>query len=353
MLWLWTLAFSLVCAAGFTILGFAMFGGGEGAWRNIDGWLHWYDVNLRISLAIGIVIHLLHVLSRAVIGLPRLRRMGRRARGFYFSGIPLVGVAVGMPLGLSWADAGWLWVLRDGDANTVAASLLLSTMIGLLFWGGFTLKARQLRAEQQAAEAALKLLQGQIEPHFLFNSLANVVGLIEVEPARARALLESFIAYLRASLGGLRQDNRTMADELTLVRAYVDVLRHRMEDRLTVDLNVPAALLPLPLPALLIQPLVENAIRHGLEPKVEGGHLQVSARAEGSTLIIEVIDDGLGLTGNPGTAGSGTALANIRERLWQQFGTDASLTLAPGEAGRGVCARLTLPLPALPAAPAA
>ncbi|HEX7438307.1 MAG TPA: histidine kinase, partial [Caldimonas sp.] len=135
-----------------------------------------------------------------------------------------------------------------------------------------------IQAENQATEAQLRLLQAQIEPHFLFNTLANVVGLIEADPPRAKLMLESFIDYLRSSLGGLRGERHTLGEEIDLIDAYLRVIAIRMAHRLHYEIDVPDALRALPLPALSLQPLVENAVVHGLEPKIEGGRVRVDAR---------------------------------------------------------------------------
>src|SRR5262249_37233350 len=137
---------------------------------------------------------------------------------------------------------------------------------------------------------------------------------------RAKLMLESFVDYLRSSLGGMRQADHTLGDELGLVEAYLRVIKIRMEDRLHYTIAVPDDLRSLALPALTLQPLVENAVLHGLEPKIDGGSVRIAARLEGPsggfTLVLTVDDDGLGLAPDrPAHRGSGTALANIRERL--------------------------------------
>ncbi|HKX42713.1 MAG TPA: histidine kinase, partial [Burkholderiaceae bacterium] len=212
------------------------------------------------------------------------------------------------------------------------------------------IRGRQLRLERQALEAQLKLLQGQIEPHFLFNTLANVVGLMETDTPRAKLMLESFVDYLRSSLGGMRRADHTLGDELALIDAYLRVIRIRMDERLHYTIDVPEALHGCALPALTLQPLVENAVVHGLEPKIAGGSIRIVGRMGESRgarrLTLAVHDDGLGLPANAAqaaSAGSGTALANIRERLQQRHGDAASLRVE-ALATSGVCATLTLPI---------
>ena len=171
---------------------------------------------------------------------------------------------------------------------------------------------------------------------------------MDTDTPRARLMLESFVEYLRGSLGSLRLEQQTLGHEVDLLSAYLRIVKIRMEGRLRYSVDVPEALRALPLPALMLQPLVENAIRHGLEPKVAGGCVTLTARLSAGTLTLIVSDDGLGLpaphhgsTRGP-LDGSGTALDNIRERLQQRFGDSASLRIEPA-LPRGVCATLTLP----------
>ncbi len=339
----WTQLFSMVVAAGFTILGFAAYANGEGAWRNWAGWLHWYGMNLVVSMSVGFSIHALMRLAFAIVGPQRVRELRGAARGFFFATIPLVGLAVGWPLG-SWlvgsAGPGWF---RADNANNVAASALISIVISLVFYQFFAAKSRQIEAERRATEAQLRLLQGQIEPHFLFNTLANVIALIDHDAPKAKQMLESFTDYLRSSLNSLRHEQATLGSELDLVHNYLILLKARMEDRLRFSISHDPALNDLRLPPLLLQPLVENAIHHGLEPKVEGGQVGVSAQCEAGSLVVRIIDDGLGLNALPRRkSGTGMALSNLRERLLAQYGDEASLTLA--EAHPGTVATLRLPI---------
>jgi LytS/YehU family sensor histidine kinase len=264
-------------------------------------------------------------------------------RAVFFAVMPMVGLAIGWPLG-SWLTGqdgpGWF---RSGDTNNVVAGVLISIVISLVFYQFFAAKARQIEAERRAAEAQLRLLQGQIEPHFLFNTLANVQALIDVDSAKAKAMLESFTDYLRCSLTALRADRSTLASEIALVQAYLSLLKTRMDDRLQFEIHHDAALQGARLPALCLQPLVENAIHHGLEPKIEGGRIAVSARREGNSLLLEVRDDGLGLAaGGSRRKGAGVALANLRERLSSAYGDAASLRLS--DAAPGTLATLRMPL---------
>jgi two-component sensor histidine kinase len=342
----WTLVFCAALAVPFTIFGFAAFAKGEGAWRNLSGWVYWYGKNLVVCLTIGYTIHGLFELAALWPGRAWLRRLtGWRATLFYTS-VPLMGVAIGWPLGVALAMQGWpLWFRGDQAANAIAAGLLISlgTTFGLHFY--FSAKAKQADAERRATEAQLRLLQAQMEPHFLFNTLANVQSLIDTEPAKAQQVLESFTDYLRATLAQLRGDDSTVANELALAEAYLQLMATRMADRLhfSIDADTPAR--SARVPPLLLQPLVENAVHHGLEPKLEGGHISINVRVHERRLTIEVHDNGLGLSAPPrrrGPAGAGVALANLRERLLSRYGGGAFFTLS--DASPGTLARITLPL---------
>ena len=347
--YLWTLLFSLALAVPFTIVGFMTFGSGQGAWRNLSGWWFWYQKNLIVCLTIGFAIHLLFDAGVALIGRPRIRRFRVWEWVLFFAGIPTLGVTLAWPLGLWLAGLDVVRWLSPDNSNLLFGGALFSLLSTFALYQVFAAKAEQIAAEQRATEAQLKLLQGQIEPHFLFNTLANVVSLMEADTPRAKRMLESFVDYLRSSMGGLRHAHRTLGDEIDLVQAYLQVIAIRMDDRLSYRIDVPAELRGLPLPALMLQPLVENAIVHGLEPKIDGGHLAVAAHAQAGQLVLTVQDNGLGLTGPHGgsrSVGTGSALANIRTRLLQTYGSDATLTVASTEQP-GVRACLSLPLPLL------
>jgi len=200
-----------------------------------------------------------------------------------------------------------------------------------------------LKAQQ--TEAQLSALNAQIEPHFLFNTLANVKRLYETRPERGRDMLVALIAYLRAALPGMRRHESTLADELALVRHYLAILQMRMGERLSFGISAPEALLSARLPTLVLPTLVENAIKHGLSPLPEGGRIEISARpAAGGGLTVEVADDGQGFAGASG--GAGVGLANTRARLAARFGDAAALELEAAQP-HGVIARVRLPAEAL------
>jgi sensor histidine kinase YesM len=195
-------------------------------------------------------------------------------------------------------------------------------------------EAEQARAEAQAhalrgqaADAELRALQAQIEPHFLFNTLANAIALIDYEPQQAKRLLERFNDHLRATLTASRRAHATLGDELQLLEGYLALMHMRMGARLAYAIDVPDALRALPFAPLLLQPLVENAIAHGLEPKVEGGRLTVSAHREGQRVRIAVADTGLGSAATASSHGNGLGVANVRQRVEALWGPSATLVL--------------------------
>lgn len=203
-------------------------------------------------------------------------------------------------------------------------------------------KERLKRVEQEALATAteLRLLQAQIEPHFLFNTLANVISLVESDPATAKRMLLALTALLRGSLTRARKAEITLGEELEMLKEYLSVMEMRMGGRLAWTIEAEGASGKVFLPPLLVQPLVENAVRHGLEPKAEGGRLSIRVRRRGDMLEIAVEDDGMGL-GEGGKPGVG--LANVRQRLTACYGDQARLELAPLKGG-GTRALLSLPV---------
>jgi len=338
----WTVAFGLGVAAVLSVVTLAA---SSAATRAI--WPTFVAANVIISLAITFAVRLAFWLGRRAVGAGRLAAWSPSRRSLYFTIVPIAGVAVGWPVGMLLAgrlDERFMAPLVRPDV--LGSSIVIALFVTALFQQFFRSKSRQIAAENAATEAQLRLLQAQIEPHFLFNTLANVVSLMEADPARAKSMLEAFVEYLRASLSGLGQGHHTLGDEIDLVDAYMRIIKIRMEDRLEYAIEVPPSLRDVSLPALTLQPLVENAIVHGLEPQIAGGRVLVGARCDGRSLVITVDDDGAGLA-DPAAAGrrpgSGTALANIRRRLEQTYGSSASLDIGAGEP-RGVRARLSLPV---------
>ncbi|HET9823040.1 MAG TPA: histidine kinase [Burkholderiaceae bacterium] len=205
-----------------------------------------------------------------------------------------------------------------------------------------TEEMRRALGEREAMAARSALLQAQIEPHFIFNALANARRLLRTDTAAARALLGNLLRYLQEALPALRDGVSTLGREGELVRAYLAVHQVRMGERLQALVDIPPALAARSLPPMVLLTLVENALKHGLQPLVEGGNIVVQARQEGARLVIRVSDDGRGMGSG---SGQGTGLANVRARLRATYGAGATLTLAVNEP-RGVVATIAIPDPA-------
>jgi LytS/YehU family sensor histidine kinase len=198
----------------------------------------------------------------------------------------------------------------------------------------------RLALDREMAEARMQVLQAQIEPHFLFNTLANVRRLYQIDLVAGRAMLDNLMRYLEVALPRMREDRSTVGRELTLIEAYLNVQGIRMGRRLVYEIDVPQELHTLDVPPMMLLTLVENAIKHGLNPMPEGGVIRIGGRSEAGRLLLEVIDDGRGFNS---TSGGGTGLANIRARLSAMHAGAASLTLAENPR-RGVTSRLELPV---------
>jgi len=315
---------------------------------------------LLMSNLIGILIHGGMVLSNRL-----LRGWPRRARGLprtLFS-MALMGVCV--PLGIALGDLIWRGtspVKLLGNRGVLTEAMVIGMVVALLLYlvrraadkraAKAVEEARQKEflasSARMLAEARLRALQAQIEPHFLYNTLANVVSLIGPRPAQAQHMLERFIDYLRASLAASRSEEATLDSESKLIAAYLDVLAVRMGERLRYRIELPDELRQFRIAPMLLQPVVENAIAHGLEPKVEGGEIVVSARVEGEHVAIRVSDTGAGLNESaPRKPGGGVGLSNLRERLRSLYGAAAKVELSENQPC-GMTVRLMLPLNASP-----
>ncbi|MGH8249824.1 MAG: sensor histidine kinase [Steroidobacteraceae bacterium] len=194
--------------------------------------------------------------------------------------------------------------------------------------------------ERQALDARLHLLQAQVAPHFLFNTLANVQALVDAGSPQASAVLRSLVAYLRAAVPRLNEPATTIGQELQLVQAYLELMHMRMPDRLQFELHADTAALGLRCPPMTLLTLVENAVRHGIDPSEEGGRIEIEVRRAGERCRVRVSDTGIGL--RPTGTGLGTGLATLRERLQLIFGRDARLELKVHEPS-GVTAEVEFP----------
>lgn len=202
----------------------------------------------------------------------------------------------------------------------------------------FELERSQL--ERSALDAQLRLLQAQVEPHFLFNTLANVQALVDANSPQASRVLASLIAYLRAAVPRMHDPSTTLGEELQLVRAYLEVMQMRMPDRLQFSLRPDPAAGSVPCPPMTVLTLVENAVRHGIDPGEEGGRIDIDVLLRDDRCLIRVSDTGVGL--QPDSGGLGTGLSTLRERLRLAYGGSAQLRLLAVEP-HGVCAELELP----------
>lgn len=259
----------------------------------------------------------------------------------------VIAVPIGFTIGLNLAS--WLSGRPVGLVafNHVAPFALVITAVGSVgfvyyFWSRNRMAesaAAAAEARRAGAEAQLRLLQTQIEPHMLFNTLANLRTLVEIDPPRAQTMIDELIVYLRATLSASRRPLVPLAEEFAQLRAYLELMKVRMAHRLDYALELPEAHADAKIPPMLLQPLVENAIKHGLEPKIPGGRITVTVSGDATRLVIDVSDDGVGLVGQT-TPGYG--LTHVRERLAALHGDAALVRMNSNDAG-GVTVRLELP----------
>jgi len=249
---------------------------------------------------------------------------------------------------------------RMGDSFTDIAFLLIvaSAILKISYKGRVQAEVKAAEAtetaeseqlKRQVVEARMAAMQAQVEPHFLFNTLASIDHLIQTDPTRASQMQKNLIALLRASMPSMRESTpmaHNLGREMAVIRPYLEILKVRMEERLQTDIQVPEGLLSAEFPSMMIQSLVENAIKHGLEPKAEGGKLTVKAEIVHGKLAVTVADTGLGF-GKAATAGTGVGLANIRERIKLLYGDKASMTVADNTPS-GTVVTLTVPYQAQP-----
>ena len=271
--------------------------------------------------------------------LRRARKRVKEMRSWYMSAtmyaiiIPslwAVNLFMGGKIWAHWATLGWGFGLIIHG---------LSVFAGRSFFGSeweerkvdeimAREKLKVVSSEKQLMQAQMRMLQAQIEPHFLFNTLATIQSLIGRSPEKANLMMDNFIAYLRQSLAASRAQEGTVKQESDLLRHYLELLKIRMGDRLQFELAVAEELGSAPLAPMLLQPIVENAIQHGLEPKVDGGTVRVSATRVGEQMVLSVADNGLGFSEHADSSGEGVGLANLRDRLTVLYDGQATLTVA-------------------------
>lgn len=265
--------------------------------------------------------------------LPGLRRWPRRIS------LPL-RLALGLPAGYSLGFACAYALLGepvriaglfDYPLAAIVASLSATGFVLYLVWLRNRLAdeaAARLLAQKLAVEAELRLLRAQLDPHMLFNTLANLRSLVDEDPREAQQMIDRLITFLRATLAGSRAETSTLQAEFEQLQAYLEIMALRLGRRLRYQLELPAELQQAAVPPMLLQPLVENALKHGVEPKVGGATVTVSAERDADGLLLVVADTGIGLPDEP-AAGSGSSygLAHVRGRLQALYGAAASLRL--------------------------
>ena len=318
----------------------------------LPGWTASYAVLLGRLLLIGLILLLdFGLLERWPARLPSwLARWALQVLGVAI----MVPFAVALAYALTTANDPQPWWQNQlrliGFGMMTGFGLLLSPWIAVAALIGQISGAAQRQAlafelerseyERTAVATRLRLLQAQVAPHFLFNTLANVRELVDAGSPQASTVLASLIAYLRAAVPRLHESTTTLGQELELVRAYLEVMHMRMPDRLQFSLHADAAATPLFCPPMTLLTLVENAVRHGIDPSEEGGRIDIRVRLHDQRCQVQVSDTGIGLA--VAGAGLGTGLANLRERLQLAFGGGAKLSLVALEP-HGACAEVTFP----------
>jgi LytS/YehU family sensor histidine kinase len=275
----------------------------------------------------------------------------------------VLNLVVSAPLGylVGRSLAVWLYgsdsALLNAETSQLGAwvaTVIATSLIGFGLWARERLRAETLariEAQRLAAEAELRLLRAQLEPHMLFNTLANLRELVDENPAAARSMIDALIAFLRQTLAATRVERTSLEAEFTLIRAYLSLMSVRMGERLAWSAQLPDELRGRTLPPMLLQPLVENAIQHGISPQVGPASIHVGAELRGEELVVTVADTGCGLGAEASVvepasgrrdAPRGYGLAHVRERLRAEYGPRGRLDLAPNTP-RGTLARVHIP----------
>ncbi len=311
-----------------------------------------WDVQLAYSLGIGMTSWLVIELGRQWLTRHSPIPWPLGWRGFVLTAAGVcIGFVAGTALGdlYSGGNQGGRPRMFEPGGSMPALVITIFATIGISGFFYSRGKSRHLEAlvalaQRDAAEARLKLLETQLEPHMLFNTLANLRALIGVDPVAAQQMLDQLNDYLRATLSASRATAHPLAAEFERLRDYLGLMAVRMGPRLSFELQLPPALRELPVPPLLLQPLVENALKHGLEPRVEGGRVQVSAVREGDALVLKVHDTGVGFDPDALAARAGRfGMAQVHERVDSAYGGRGQVDIQ-SRPGAGTTVRLVLPL---------
>lgn len=315
--WQSSLSSLLVRTVAIGLIGMLAFGLFEQWPRRLPRWIaRWVLQVLAVAVAMPLATYVIYVLSTPA-GAPPFWEVRDRLGGFFT--LTVTGVLVA-----PWVALGALVRQKEAIARHQALA--------------FDLERSEL--ERQALDARLHLLQAQVAPHFLFNTLANVQALVDTGSPQASVVLRSLVAYLRAAVPRLHETATTLGQELQLVRAYLELMHMRMPDRLQFALHVDDDALGLRCPPMTLLTLVENAVRHGIDPSEEGGRIDIHVQRRGERCLVRVADTGVGL--QHATQGLGTGLSTLRERLQLNFAGDAQLRIA-AQAPHGVSAELEFP----------
>ena len=248
--------------------------------------------------------------------------------------IVLIGIASGILIGLQIGPfvllrifSIVLWQQEKSLLQPIILGITFGSVATYFFYAKARLRVsmgelqqeriKRLSSEKEALEANLRLLQAQIEPHFLFNTLSNVLSLIDTDPANGKSMLVDLIHYLRTSLSRTFPDPITLDQEMDMIKAYLNIQKIRMGERLHFKIELPDAVSKHPFPPMLLQPLVENALKHGLEPKMEGGEIMIKATEEEDLIRVEVMDTGCGFSS---LHNAGVGIGNVKERIKLLYG---------------------------------
>jgi signal transduction histidine kinase len=316
-------------------------------------WPHGYLFHLVYALCIGGLCWLTIDLGRVLVSRKRCRNSAKdNSPGWLKSRCGLVLIAAGIVVGLLGGKPLAMWLL-DGTYGLSLGDLGLTLLIAATssVAGGFYFHVRDAQAELQtkiataerdAAQARLMLLRSQLEPHMLFNTLANLRALIGIDPAAALRMLDRLDGFLRASLKASRATAHPLAAEFDRLRDYLGLMSIRMGPRLTYALALPNELRAQLVPPLLLQPLVENSIRHGLEPRAKGGRIEVSAAREGNTLRLTVRDTGVGFDASHPKTGRHFGLGQVMGRVASADGGQGQVQVQ-SQPGNGTTIHISLP----------